>query len=118
MLFHCMITLEYITVDTLYYTHIYIYIYILSSSYFPTSHSIPCPPQFAFRVGSMVGSYYSSGLGQFFAAEKLAGQARKNEADDIVWTAKEKAKFWGGSKMSLGGLGFFGWEGAEDVRAN
>ena len=45
---------------------------------------------------------YSSGLGQFFAAEKLAGQARKNEAEDIVWTAKEKAKFWGGPKMSLG----------------
>eukprot|EP00435_Cladocopium_sp_Y103_P000239 s3230_g1.t1 len=46
---------------------------------------------------TMVGSY-SSGLGQFFAAEKLAGQARKSEAEDIVWTAKEKAKFWGGSK--------------------
>lgn len=48
---------------------------------------------------SMVGSY-SSGLGQFFAAEKLAGQARLNEADDIVWTAKEKVKFWGGARMN------------------
>ena len=54
-----------------------------------------------FRSGSMVGSY-SSGLGQFFAAEKLAGQARLNEADDIVWTAKEKVKFWGGARMLLG----------------
>lgn len=86
--------------------HIYIYTYLFFSL-----HGIPFHAHHFLRVpliGSMVGSYYSSGLGQFFEAEKLAGQARKNEADDIVWTAKEKAKFWGGSKMSLGGLGLAG----------
>ena len=51
--------------------------------------------------GTMVGTY-TSGLGQFFAAEKLAGKARVSEAEDIVWTAKEKAKYWGGWKMPLG----------------
>jgi len=47
-----------------------------------------------------MSSPYTSGLGQFFAAEKLAVNARKEEGEDIVWTAKEKAKYWGGAKMN------------------
>lgn len=38
-------------------------------------------------------------LGDFFQAEKLAGQARKAEVEDIKWTAKQKAEYWGGSKV-------------------
>lgn len=56
-------------------------------------------------VPGTMTSTYNSGLGQFFSAEKLAVQARKNEAKDIPWTANEKAVNWGGWTVCLGGPG-------------
>lgn len=46
----------------------------------------------------MLGSSYGH-LGDFFRAEKLAGQARKEEVEDIKWTALQKAEYWGGKKV-------------------
>lgn len=58
-------------------------------------HKLAVPP----TLRNMVGSSGVVGVGDYFHAEKLAVDARKEEIGDIAWTAEQKAQYWGGGKL-------------------